>query len=126
MAVLRLDKRQFEDTSERFHTEPALESCYASNDGRRGMHLHGIGHLIRLWAEGKIGSYLLDNLWAGIKEAFLNSSAWRALTAPLFFMTFPFERMFRMMRTIAIVLLFAGMIGTAFYVVRRAQLPTAC
>ncbi len=94
------------------------------------MHLqayHHIGHIILEWAAKKLGFYLLGELLSAIKTAFLNSAFWRSVTASILILTFPVERIVTVMRTVTVVLLFAGMIGTAVYVVRRgARLPAAC
>ncbi len=91
------------------------------------MHLHHIGHIVLEWTAKKLGFYLLGELLSAIKTAFFESSLWRGVTASILVLTFPVERMVSMLRTVAVVLLFAGMIGTTVYIVRRGvRLPAAC
>lgn len=91
------------------------------------MHLHHIGRVILEWTAKKLGFYLLGELLSAIKTAFLNSAFWSSVTASILVLTFPVERMVSILRTVAVVLLFAGMIGTTVYIVRRgARLPAAC
>ena len=89
--------------------------------------LHHIGHIVLEWTAKKLGFYLLGELLSAIKTAFLNSSFWSGVTASIFVLTFPVERIITVMRTVAVILVFAGMVGTTVYVVRRgARLPAAC
>jgi hypothetical protein len=91
------------------------------------MHLHHIEHVILEWTAKKLGFYLLGELLSAIKTAFFESSLWRSVTASILVLTFPVERMVGILRTVTVILLVGGMIGTTVYIVRRgARLPAAC
>lgn len=90
------------------------------------MGLHHIGHVILEWSARKLGYYLFKEFLDALKTAFFNSSFWRTLTASIFVLTFPVERIVRVMRIAVVILLFAGLIGAVLYVRRSAQLSAAC
>jgi hypothetical protein len=91
------------------------------------MHLQTLAHGILLWAVKAGSLYLLKQLWAALKGAFLDSVFGQVFTTPLWILTLPFERMYSFARSLAAILLFVGMIGTVLCALRRSSpTPTAC
>jgi len=83
------------------------------------MHLHHIGHVILDWTKNKFVDCLRGELLNKIKTAFFESSYWRGLTASIMVLILPVERIVSIMRTVTLILLFAGLVGTSAYILRR-------